>query len=295
MEEMKNLNLYKMMKTMKFMACAMSAMMLAACGGASGSGEDAKDKQLDTVKMFVVDVATKVSKNQKDSVGTLYPDAAKADSLALTFVADSVKVAEIDSVTFSADFGGGKSLCVKKDAQGKLTVEQSKGLFVYPEKDLDFAKKTGMWTDSLTDAQFAERMATKEEFRNYLIKNFKVVNPLVMTEKKPIVHEGTCNMEYSVKQKYVVTNKSDKPVSGKDYKMAVRWYDIPYDQKTTEYAPGKDIAPGGSATYEWTSSYYVVVDNVSLKYNSTNKTQQFEDNFEPKGDEYQKFLDSKKK
>ena len=151
------------------------------------------------------------------------------------------------------------------------------------------------WGEPVIEGRADTVRTAVEEFRNYLIKNFKVVNPLVMTEKKPIVHEGTCNMEYSVKQKYVVTNKSDKPVSGKDYKMAVRWYDIPSDQKTTEYAPGKDIAPGGSATYEWTSSYYVVVDNVSLKYNSTNKTQQFEDNFEPKGDEYQKFLDSKKK
>ena len=280
------------MKKLSFIACAMSALSLVSCGGASS--EEAKEKALDSVKVFAVDMATKVSKNQKDSVVMAYADAAKADSLALSFVADSVKVLEIDSVTFSADFGGGKIIGVKKDAQGKLTVFESKGLFAYPDKDLDFAKKTGMWTDSLTDAQFAERMATKEEFRNYLIKNFKVENPLVMTEKRPIVHEGTCNMDYYVKHKYIVTNKSDKPVSGKDYKMAVRWYYIPYDQKTTDYTPGKDIAPGGSVTYEWTSSYYNCVDNVSLKYNNTNKANQFEENFQPKGDEYQNFLNSKK-
>ena len=282
------------MKKLSFAACALSALTLASCGGSSSS-EDAKEKAVDSVKIFAVDVATKVSKGQKDSVVMVYADAAKADSLVLSIVPDSVKVTEIDSVTFSADLGGGKTIGIKKDAQGKLTITESKGLFAYPEKDLDFAKKTGMWADSLTDAQFAERMATKEEFRNYLIKNFKVENPLVLTKKQPIVHEGMCNMEYYVILKYIVTNKSDKPVSGKDYKMAVHWYNIPWDKKSTTYTPGKDIAPGGSVTYEWTSGYYEVIDNVSLKYNNTNKAQQFEENFQPKGDEYQKFLATKKK
>ena len=281
------------MKRLSFVACVMSVLALVSCGGASS--EDAKEKALDSVKVFAVDMATKVSKNQKDSVVMAYADAAKADSLALTFVADSVKVSEIDSVTFTADFGGGKIIGVKKDAQGKLTITESKGLFAYPDKDLDFAKKTGMWADSLTDAQFAERMATKEEFRKYLMQNFNVPNPLVLTKKTPYVHEGEFTADFYVKNKYVVTNKSDKPVSGKDYKMALRWYYAQSDSRSTEYRAGKDIMPGGTATFEWTGDYYIILENVSLKYNNTNKAQQFEENFQPKGDEYQKFLDSKKK
>ena len=283
------------MKKIKSLSIAMSALVLASCGGA-GSTEDAKEKALDSVKVFAVDVATKVSKNQKDSVVMAYADAAKADSLALSFVADSINVVEIDSVNYLAKFDDGKQFSIAKDAQGKFAVTESKGLFVYPEKDLDFAKKTGMWADSLTDAQFAERMATKEEFRNYLIGTFKVVNPLVMTEKQPIVHEGTCNMDFWAIKRYVVTNKSDKPVSGKDYKMAVRWYYLQYEKKETVYESGKDIAPGASVSFEWkTTDYYILIDNVSLKYNNTNKAQQFEKNFQPKGDEYQKFLATKKK
>lgn len=282
------------MKKLSFAACALSALTLASCGGSSSS-EDAKEKAVDSVKIFAVDVATKVSKGQKDSVVMVYADAAKADSLVLNIVPDSVKVTEIDSVTFSADLGGGKTIGIKKDAQGKLAVTESKGLFAYPEKDLDFAKKTGMWADSLTDAQFAERMATKEEFRNYLIQSIKIENPLVLTKKTPYVHEGFCNADFYVKNKYVVTNKSNKPVSGKDYKMALRWYYAQSDSRSTEYRPGKDIAPGGTATFEWTGDFYIILENVSLKYNNTNKAQQFEENFQPKGDEYQKFLASKKK
>ena len=283
------------MKKLSFVACAMSALILASCGGA-GSTEDAKEKALDSAKVFAVDVATKVSKGQKDSLVALYPDVAKADSIALSFVADSINVVEVDSVNYLAKFDDGKQFSIAKDAQGKFAVTESKGLFVYPEKDLDFAKKTGMWVDSLTDVQFAERMATMNEFRNYLIGIFKVVNPLVMKELKPIVHEGTCNMDFYVKHKYIVTNKSDKPISGKDYKMAVRWYDIPNNSKTIDYNAGKDIAPGGSVTFEWTSGYYIGVDKVTLNYNAnTNKAQQFEENFVPKGNEYEQFLKTKKK
>ena len=283
------------MKKIKSFSIALSALVLASCGGA-GSTEDAKENALDSAKVFAVDVATKVSKGQKDSLVALYPDVAKADSIALSFVADSINVVEVDSVNYLAKFDGGKEFSIAKDAQGKFAVTESKGLFVYPEKDLDFAKKTGMWVDSLTDVQFAERMATKEEFRNYLIGTFKVVNPLVMTEKQPIVHEGTCNMDFWAIKRYVVTNKSDKPVSGKDYKMAVRWYYLQYEKKETVYESGKDIAPGASVSFEWkTTDYYILIDNVSLKYNNTNKAQQFEENFQPKGDEYQKFLATKKK
>lgn len=288
------------MKKIKPLSIAMSALVLASCGGA-GSSEDAKEKALDSAKVFAIDVATKVSKGQKDSLVALYPDVAKADSLALSFVADSINVVEIDSVNYLAKFDDGKQFSIAKDAQGKLAVTESKGLFAYPEKDLDFARKTGMWTDSLTDAQFAERMATMSEFRNYLIGTFKVVNPLVMTKMEPFVHDGTCNREYYVKHKYVVTNKSNKSISGKDYKMVLHWYmfdavQAPYYKRYNKTEIGKDIAPGKSVTFKWTSDYYHILENVSLKYvANTNKAQLFEENFQPKGDEYQKFLATKKK
>ena len=284
------------MKKIKSLSIAMSALVLASCGGA-GSSEDAKEKALDSVKVFAVDVATKVSKNQKDSVVMVYADAEKADSLVLNIVPDSVKVTEIDSVTFSADLGDGKTIGIKKDAQGKLTVTESKGLFAYPEKDLDFAKKTGMWTDSLTDAQFAERMATKEEFRNYLISTFVAPKPLVI-KKGRVSSTGVYAMEYLAKLQYIVTNTSDKPVSGSEYNVVSRYEDLrglegPITWSNTD--KGKDIAPKGSVTYTIEAGYYTIIKGVNIVYTSKNKAQQFEKHFQPKGDEYQKFLASKKK
>ena len=289
------------MKKLFLLFGTMSTLALSSCGGASGSGEDSKEKQLDSVRMFVVDVATKVSKNQKDSVVMLYSDAAKADSLALTFVADSVKVEEIDSVTFSADFGKGKSLCIKKDAQGKLTVAQSIGLFIYPEKDLDFAKKTGMWTDSLTDVQFAERMATMNEFRNYLIKNYKVINPLVIKKGSIESHYSADNCTYQnyAYENFIVTNTSQMPISANEYKVLFTYTD-PRTEGTElggyeiQTKKGQDIAPGASVTYKMTTDPYGQIRRYKIAY-TTNRTLSFEKNFTPKGDEYQKYLNSKNK
>ena len=282
------------MKKLFLLFGTMSTLALSSCGGASGSGEDSKEKQLDSVRMFVVDVATKVSKNQKDSVVMLYSDAAKADSLALTFVADSVKVEEIDSVTFSADFGKGKSLCIKKDAQGKLTVAQSKGLFIYPEKDLDFAKKTGMWTDSLTDVQFAERMATMNEFRKFLKKTFVAPKPLVIKKGKYTDNSDsfTCAADFIRKQQLIVTNTSNHKASGHDYKLEIT-YKNP-DGVISESMSGRDLAPGASTIYDATSDLYHKVSSYRIKYTNNNSLS-FEKNFTPKGDEYQKYLNSKNK
>ena len=283
------------MKKLSFVACAMSALVLASCGGA-GSTEDTKEKALDSAKVFAVDVATKVSKGQKDSLVALYPDVAKADSLALSFVADSINVVEIDSVNYLAKFDDGKQFSIAKDAQGKFAVTESKGLFVYPEKDLNFAKKTGMWVDSLTDVQFAERMATMNEFRNYLIGIFKAPKPLVIKKGKAY-STGEFAMDYLAKIQYIVTNTSDKPVSGSEYNVVSRYDDLRGYGTWSHTDKGKNIAPKGSVTYTIEAGYHTDVKGVNIVYTNTNtnKAQQFEENFVPKGNEYEQFLKTKKK
>lgn len=288
------------MKKLSFVACVLSALTLASCGGSSSS-EDAKEKAVDSVKVFAVDVATKVSKGQKDSVVMVYADAAKADSLVLSIVPDSVKVIEIDSVTFSADLGDGKTIGIKKDAQGKLSVTESKGLFAYPEKDLDFAKKTGMWADSLTDAQFAERMATKEEFLKYLKNSFVSPNPLVIKRGSIKSHYSGDNANYEnyAIENYIVTNTSQMPISANEYNVVFTYTDPRtegtefggYENQTKK---GQNIAPGASVTYKMTTDPYGQIRRYKIVY-TTNRTKSFEKHFQPKGDEYQKFLASKKK
>ena len=288
------------MKKLSFAACALSALTLASCGGSSSS-EDAKEKAVDSVKVFAVDVATKVSKGQKDSLVALYPDVAKADSIALSFVADSINVVEVDSVNYLAKFNDGKQFSITKDAQGKFAVTESKGLFAYPEKDLDFAKKTGMWADSLTDAQFAERMATKEEFLKYLKNSFVSPNPLVIKRGSIKSHYSGDNANYEnyAIENYIVTNTSQMPISANEYNVVFTYTDPRtegtefggYENQTKK---GQNIAPGASVTYKMTTDPYGQIRRYKIVY-TTNRTKSFEKHFQPKGDEYQKFLASKKK
>ena len=285
------------MKKIKSVSIAMSALVLASCGGA-GSTEDVKENALDSAKVFAVDVATKVSKGQKDSLVALFPDVAKADSISLTFVADSINVVEVDSVNYLAKFDGGKEFSIAKDAQGKFAVTESKGLFVYPEKDLDFAKKTGMWVDSLTDVQFAERMATMSEFRKYLIGTFIPPKPLVIKKGKYKTNVGMCAQEWLTEIQYIVTNNSDKAISGQDYNVVAKYADYSFGgdfYKKTE--KGKDIAPRGSVVFEFAHGYYYIIEKVNVVYTkaNANKAQLFEENFQPKGNEYEQFLKTKKK
>lgn len=59
---------------------------------------------------------------------------------------------------------------------------------------------------------------------------------------------------------------------------------------------GRDLAPKASTTYEveYSGVGGIGAEDCKIIY-TTNKAQSFEENFQPKGDEYQKFLKTKKK
>ena len=79
------------MKKIIYASAIFASMVMASCGGSSSN-------DLEQAQTFAVDVAKKISMNQKDSVVALYPDAEKADSFVTSFVADSVKVLPTDSL-----------------------------------------------------------------------------------------------------------------------------------------------------------------------------------------------------
>ena len=81
---------------MKRLLLALSAILLTVCS---------KDTT-EAVRQFAADFAIKVSKNQKDSLLSVWPDVAKADSLVLSFVEDSIKIepnAKGDSILIHYD------------------------------------------------------------------------------------------------------------------------------------------------------------------------------------------------
>lgn len=262
----------------------LSAAILCSCNIVGFGDEDS------AVKDFAIDVATKVSKNQKDSVVMLYPDAAKADSLALSFIADSIRVEPADSTgMYVVDLGKGKEFTIEKKGEDSLVVTKSKGLFVFPEDDLDFAKKTGMLVDSISDAENADRMSQKEPFRKYLLANFKAPRSLVLTQGRGSHNGGMTAMDFHGIVRYIVTNKSDKPISGKEYRFVYRREDRGFPSRPS--MAGRDLAPGASTTYSIDCGMWTIVDGASVVYTAT-KEQQFEKYFEPQGGEFDKYLES---
>ena len=104
--------------------------------------------------MFATDFATLVSHNQKDSLLAVWPDVAKADSLALTFNADSISVEETETTgTFKVKLGPNKELLVTRAEEGNMSVGETHGLFAWPEEKLLFAKNWlgGAWHERCTN------------------------------------------------------------------------------------------------------------------------------------------------
>lgn len=269
------------MRKFVYASAIFASVMMASCGGSSS------DKSLEQAQTFAVDVANKISKNQKEAVALLYPAAEKADSFVTSFVADSVKVLPTDSANiFTADLGGGKTFTIQKIGEDSLVVTGSKGLFAFAAKDIEFAKKTGLYADSLTDAENLERWADIDALRQHLMTGFKPSNPLVIKQTDTGWDNGTCEGWMA----YKVTNVSQNAVSGEDYKIAFKVVGM---GKTFNYSkPGKDLAAGASATFEFKiSERYISSEKTEIIYNLS-KEQQFDRSYDFKGDEYEKFLEA---
>lgn len=203
------------------------------------------------VKQFALDFAEKVSKNQVDSVRALYPDAAKCDSFALVFNADSIQVAETETPgTFKVTIGKA-DFTVKKAEGGKMTVTESHGLFAYFPFDLEFAKKTGQWKDGITDNELAKRMNDKD-FEKSLIEKFEKV----FSKRFSIVHKvPDSNFDASERQSiYIVKNNSSSKIDGSDYEISIPFFKESYmfdpnPKRWNETREGKTISPNGSVSY----------------------------------------------
>lgn len=263
------------MRKIIYASAIFTSMMMASCSGTSSN--DLKQAQ-----NFAMDVANKMSKNQKDLVVAVYPDAEKVDSFVTSFVVDSVKVLPTDSETiFTADLGSGKEFTIQKLGEDSLVVTKSRGLFAYAAVDLEYGKKTGMYADSLSDIQNLERMSEKNALHQYLMDSFEVP-------------QGLKVVDTSYAYKYVVKNTSNMHISGKDYKLVAKHWDAWTMGEVTYTKAGRDLAPGASTTYTLDCPPGDRGGRASIVYTSSKETQ-FEKYYVYKGDEYDRFIKAKGK
>lgn len=226
------------------------------------------------VKQFAADFAEKVSKNQVDSVRALYPDAAKCDSFALAFNADSIQVAETETAGLYKVTMGNANFTVQKTEDGKMTVKESHGLFAYPADRMDLAKKTGQWNSSITDLEFSKRMEDtmfpswiQSKMADAMKSLVKITKSNV--SKKHISDYWTSSEKDVCTYTIEVSNETDQEIGGNDYTISAietwkyfedGWADLSFRETTkrqssSKMLTGKPIPPKGSVTYSWNRSF----------------------------------------
>ena len=272
------------MKQKTFLLASVVAL-LTACN--AGSGDPNAD-----VKEFANRFANYVTNHQNDSVRTFYADAEKADSLALTFIADSIKVTETETPgIFLVKYNDAADITLTKGQDGKMTVNASHGIFAYPAEALEFARATGLWEARLSDADLASRMADKN-FKPWLIKKhiktsaqkFKVVG-----SPRVISSSGTSMSDMAVTVGVTVQSQSDQPISGTDYKVHFRGVDLrPFGGSFTWSENGKDIPPHGSVTITTQSSPYAEVKSAFVN-TTLSEEAHFNKYFKATGNEWKEY------
>ena len=268
-------------------------VMLCACGGKKSTPED---EVRDYGKYFV----EKVNANQLDSLTASYPAIAKADSIA-AINTDTIMVAEVAPGQYDLIFTEGMTLKINRSEDGNITVAESKGLFAFPADKVAIAKKTGMWDEKLSDALLSERMKD-DEFFNHMasLMNFDKTKIISIGKAKPHLDEE--GIVYGFNEgSQTLTNLTNKPISGKDYSVKIKWYaswpcidddDPGFDQGYSSKG-GKDIPPHGTVTYKLEQGFRnneQIVD-INWKLSSEQLKEKF---FYLTGKEYQEYLDSKK-
>ncbi len=176
------------------------------------------------------------------------------------------------------------------------TIISSQGFFAWPDDEMDFAKKTGQWKAGLTDKELSIRMNDKD-FNSWIINNFaKSIKDKLKVKGSPrIVKESTVIFEMDGIVSATIDNQTNSTISGKDYNVVFSGYfatqGIEEEEEVIEQ--GKNIAPGKtvSITTEYNDWHSRDKAWVEMKINNQ---QLFNKYFVAKGDEYEKYLESKK-
>jgi hypothetical protein len=260
----------KIYQKVLFGASAVCAMVFAGCS--SGNKE---------VEEFALSFANKAAANQLDSVRAIYPDAEKADSLSLSFVADSITVAEGDAAnTFLVNYGKA-SITVKRDDNGKFSVVSS--------------KETGTVKDEMDDIEIASNISQLDSVSAWIYDEYKKSLDGAITAGKPVVTKDIQFMADSGEGYILLTNNTDRDIAGKDYQ--IRWkysyMGMGGDSTNYEMEDGKDVAAHQSVKvpFYFTGHDYMEIVAINVKGMSMDE---YLSTYEPTGDEYANYKKSLK-
>ncbi len=264
-----------------FITVPLAAALLCSC---SGNKKEVTD--------FAADFARKVQSGQVDSLKMVYPQIEDADSIAVTFVADSLRVDDTDKEgVYNVSYGNGVAVTVRMDGDGRMTVLDSRGLFAYPKEKEQFAIKTGALNGDLTDAEKAKRMVivdlmAEDIYSRYSDKRKNAIVNLGLTITKDIMFmmdEGAGH--------YTLKNTTDRPIKGSEY--TVTWEDsyIGSGIEDTRYRTetGKDIPANGTVKFPFAFTGHAgsSISKITMKELSN---EEFMAGYTPVGNEYEAYV-----
>lgn len=282
------------MKTFNTLCLLAIGLLIVSCGGEKKLTPD--EEMRNYGKYFV----EKLAANQLDSLTNIYPDIAKADSIA-PLQSDTIMVVQTAPGQYDMTLAEGVVLKVNRSEEGNIAVTESKGLFAFPADKVDIAKKTGMWDDKLSDAKLNERMKDEGFFKHTAsLMNFDKTKIISIGKAKPHLDEEGIVYGFNDGSQ-TLTNLTDKTISGKDYSVKIKWYaswpcidddDPGFDQGYSAKA-GKDIPPHGTVTYKLEQGFRENEQIVGISWKLS--SEQLKEKFcSFTGNEYQEYLDSKK-
>lgn len=284
------------MKFIKILlATCISIPLLTSCGG---------DKQ---VKEFALQFGNLAQGNKLDSLKLMYPGIEAADSVALKFNPDDIKITEGEKDgVYTINYGNDVSIEVVTEGDGdtaKLQVADSKGLFAWPKDRMEFAKKTGMYKAGLADANLASRMNdtafikqlsfdfANELKSNVTVSSWRVLNGNIFGAPlgRYVIARFGCtvknNTTYEIPGSYYKVN----------YRIVSRHMGMAYWEDTFSTSSGvfkgKNLKPNGSASYSLEATN--ISGNPGLMWNVSDE-ELFNKFFTPKGNEYDDYLKNKK-
>lgn len=285
-----------------------SLLTFSSCGGSNGKGsETSSSLETETttdaiaeVTAFANDFVAKLTAGQLDSLKASYPVLAGATDL-VPVKGDSVLVlAATTPGEYDVTLSDGITMKISHSPDGSITINETRGLYSFPNDKKEIAMKTGMWDNSLNDAQLAERM-NDDAFFKYIKTNKKVNSRNII--KIGEFHDNFVPQSeddfrgtavYDGYQK--LTNTTGSEIKGSDYSLVYHvasYWGGEVEEEWTEVKPGKTIPAHGSVKVDAAAGYHggSVVQKIKWKLSDA----QLQEKFAPyTGNEYQEYLNSKK-
>ena len=247
------------------------------------------------VRQLMADLATAVNTGDKAAIEKIYPDASKADSLALSFDAENAQIEELESGGWRVVLGEGTDLVVvKNDADGTLSIKESHGVFAVDSVSKIFYERLGCYDRKLNDKENAERMADTL-FASYLIKEIdKNAMGKIKLVKSPL--------RYGMHTPWVVIkNDNDFDIPANEYTLYADLYannDGPRGRDIVERVKrsNKVIPKKGQAKYSFSAIDPGIVGEeyeyqIKLHFSGIDT---FKKDYNPTGNEYAEYLAQKK-